>query len=237
MLGLRWLARIGAALLVGTLAVGGYRLVRTELAAEVYRERLEALASDYASLRDRYEEAVRRTAVTELRVEDGELSVAVRRADGEVRVIPTPYDPRSEIYVDYAVQDGRLWIRRVFADDTPPKEGVLVEPRLDEVDWEAADAAHGKAAYRTLGEGRWVVTVTGNGALGLERVEPDAEPELAPPPPVRDFEPVARRVDDRLGRIRPEELFAVLADAARGASERPAARADAEPGAEAATGR
>lgn len=212
---LRWLARGGVLLLAVGLGLGGYGLLRAELAAEVYRERLEALAADYASLRDRYEEAVERTAVTELRVEDGRLSVAVRRADGELRVLPTPYDPEGEIYVDFAVVDGRLWIRRVFGEDTPPREGVLVEPRLGEIDWDAAEAAHGKAAYRTLGEGRWVVSVTGNGSLGLERAGEGGAADLAPPPPVRDYEPVAARVDRRLGRIRAGEVLAVLAEALR----------------------
>ena len=51
--------------------------------SEVYRERLAAVASDYEELRGRFNEAVRRTAVTELVVENGALSVAIRNAGGQ----------------------------------------------------------------------------------------------------------------------------------------------------------
>lgn len=213
---LRALAGIALVALAGTAGIAGYRLLRAELAADVYRGRLEALADDYRTLHSRYEEVVRRTAVTELRVEEGRLSVLVRRADGRVHEVPTPYDPGREIYVDFAVLDGRLWIRRVFGEDTPPREGVLVDPALGAVDWDADDDAFGKAAYRTLGEGRWVVTVTGGGALGLERAGPRAPVELSPPPPIRRPEPVASRVDERLRDVGPGELLAVLLRALAG---------------------
>src|SRR5262249_20783722 len=129
------------------------------------------------------------------------LSVAIRDAAGAARVIETPFDPSHEIYVDYAVLDGRLWIRRVFDDRTPPGEGVLVDPQLAQVDWDARGGAYGKATYRSLGPGRWVVSVSGDGSLGLVRV-PDGEPtELAPPPPVRSYEPVEDARHDALREL------------------------------------
>jgi hypothetical protein len=95
--------------------------------------------------------------------------VAIRDASGAVRTIETPFDPSREIYVDFVVLDGRLWIRRVFDDRTPPEQGVLIDPALAEIDWSEDEAAHGKATYRALGPGRWIVSVTGDGSLGLAR--------------------------------------------------------------------
>lgn len=199
--------------LLGVLAAtgfAGYRLLEATLAAEVYRERIAQLAADDAELRRVYNEAVSRTAVTELRVEDGALSVVVRTAAGDLEVLPAPFDPKSEIYVDYVVVDGRLWIRRVFDARTPPEQGMLVDPRFARVDWDAAGSSHGKAAYRSLSEGRWVVDVTGDGSLGLSRAQ-DEPPALSPPPPVRDYPPVETEVDDALAAIRPVEALRALA--------------------------
>jgi hypothetical protein len=197
--------------LLGIAGLAAWRLLESDVESDVYRARLEALSSDYETLRDRYNEAVRRTAVTELRVEDGALSVVVRDATGEQRRIETPYDPSREIYVDFAILDGRLWIRRVFDAGTPPERGLLIDPGLAHVDWDLDPEAHGKAAYRSLGEGRWVVSVTGDGSLGLARSSGDTLPELSPPPPVRRYEPLEQSVGERLSQIRPEEALRALA--------------------------
>jgi len=195
----------------GLSGITGYQLLRSGIEAEVYRARLEEVAGDYAQLRQQYNEAVQRTAVTELVVEDGSLRVAVRTAAGEVRSFDTPYDPAREIYVDYAVLDGRLWIRRVFDEDTPPGQGLLIDPGLAHVDWSADPESHGKAAYRALAEGRWVVSVTGDGSLGLAPSPAGERPELAPPPPVRRYEPVEGEVDDALRAVGPGEALRALA--------------------------
>jgi hypothetical protein len=188
----------------------GYRLLESTLAAEVYRARLAELAADHEALRSVYNEAVRRTAVTELRVEDGKLSVVIRTAEGDLEVLPAPFDPESEIYVDYVVVDGRLWIRRVFDSGTPPEQGMVVDPRFAHVDWDAEVASHGKAAYRSLSEGSWVVDVSGDGSLTLARREGGEPPALSPPPPVREYEPVERAVDDALAEIGPAEALRVI---------------------------
>lgn len=194
-----WLAVFAAPL--GLAGVAGYQLLRVGLESDVYRERLEQTSRDYALLRGQYEQAIRRTAVTELVVDEGRLSVAIRDAVGVRRVIETPFDPSHEIYVDYAVLDGRLWIRRVFDDRTPPGEGVLVDPGLAQVDWDAHGEAYGKATYRSLAPGRWVVSVSGDGSLGLARLG-DGEPSvLSPPPAVRDYEPVESARDDALREL------------------------------------
>ncbi len=64
-------ARIASLALAAVLAVAGYsayRLLISSIEVDVYRERLSDLRRDYASLRDQYNRAVRRTAVTELLV-------------------------------------------------------------------------------------------------------------------------------------------------------------------------
>ncbi|MBW2286446.1 MAG: hypothetical protein JRG80_02505 [Deltaproteobacteria bacterium] len=197
--------------LVALAAFAAHRLLEASLAADVYRERLMELSADYEQLRGRYDEAVRRTAVTELVVADGKLSVVIRTAEGELKSFESPFDPSREIYVDYVVRDGRLWIRRLFDDRTPPGEGMSIDPRLIDVDWETVGEGYGKAAYRALGEGRWVVEVTGDGSLGLARRDPEEVVELAPPPPVREYEPVAETVESVLGSIRASEAFRALA--------------------------
>jgi hypothetical protein len=149
--------------------------------------------------------------VNELRVRDGALRVVIRDATGAEHEIETPYDPAREIYVDFAILDGRLWIRRVFDAGTPPQEGLVIDPGLAQVDWSTDPSAHGKAAYRSLGEGSWVVSVTGDGSLGLAASPEDEIPELSPPPPVRDYEPLEESVDQRLRSIQPEEALRALA--------------------------
>ena len=198
-------------LMAGVLAAGGvgvvgYRVLRADLAAQVYRDRLEALAGDYEVLRARYNQAVKRTAVTELVVADRKLTVRIRNSEGVVREIPTPYDPAGEIYVDYVIVDGRLWIRRVFDLLTPPASGLVVDPELGSVDWDDPAAAYGKAVYRSLSEGRWVISVTGDGSLGLTLADEASEIEFVPAPPVRDFERIEKELAEDLGAIAPGDI-------------------------------
>jgi hypothetical protein len=186
-------AAAGVLLLGAGAAALGLRFARADVAAGVYRERLTALAADYEALRATYNEAVRRTAVTELIVDDGRLSVQLRNAEGVLQTFETPFNPAGEVYVDYVVVDGRLWIRRVFDLLTPPANALVLDPGLGDIDWDANPEAYGKAVYRALDEGRWVVSVTGDGSLGLVRA--DAPFELSAPPRVRDFGEISREVD------------------------------------------
>lgn len=188
-------------LLLALSAWAAYRLIRTDIIADVYRDRLATLGRDYESLRHSYNEAVKQTAVTELNVKEGRLSVVVRTIEGVKQTIETPLDPYNEIFVDYLVLDGRLWIRRVFDSQTPPDEGVVIDPHLQWVDWDAPGLAYGKAVYRRLEEGRWVVTMTGNGALGLaKRTDEDSTP-LAVPPPIQDYPPIEQEITEGIGRV------------------------------------
>lgn len=207
------LARIVSLLLVllfGVAAYSGYRLLLAGIEVDVYREHLVELRRDHDQLRKQYNQAVRRTAVTELLVNDGKLRVSIRTAEGELRTRETPYDPIREIYVDYVIIDGRLWIRRVFDANTAPGEGMVIDPALVDIDWDVARAAHGKAADRPLDEGRWVVTVTGDGSLGLARVDA-ARVELSGPPAVREYTPVGESVDAVLRELTAAEMLRSLA--------------------------
>jgi hypothetical protein len=203
-----WIAVFAAPL--GLAGWSGYGLLRAGLEADVYRERLAETSRDYARLREQYDQAIRRTAVTDLVVDAGRLSVAIRDALGVRRVIETPFDPAREIYVDYAVLDGRLWIRRVFDDRTPPGEGVLVDPSLAQVDWDARGAGYGQATYRSLAPGRWIVSVSGDGSLGLARAPDGDRPDLAPPPAVREYAPVEEVREDALRALGVGEVVRAL---------------------------
>ncbi len=192
------LTRLGAGAMFILLAAGaswmGWRLARNQIAGEIYRERLETVTRDYEVLRTHYNEAVRRTAVTELVVQDNRLSVVVRSAAGALRTIETPFDPSREIYVDFVVVGGRLWIRRVFDAQTPPWKGLVIEPEVSDVDWADPRVGVGKAVYRSLDEGRWVVTVTGDGSLGLVRAPDDEPADLQSLPEVREYDEVKKQV-------------------------------------------
>jgi hypothetical protein len=197
--------------------------MRADVVASIYKQRLGELAGEYESLRSQYNEAVRRTAVTELVVNEGTLCVRVRTVAGVVETFETPFDPRGEIYCDYVVRDGRVFIRRVFDDRTPPSAGVVIDPKLAEIDWSTMaphdEQAVGKAVYRSLSDGRWVVTVTGDGALGLRRIG-DADGALADDlglehaPPIRRFEEIEARVRAEAESIGWREVWRALVGAA-----------------------
>lgn len=191
---LQIMTSIGLLTCAGLAATFGYRLLRAEVVSEVYRDRLEALASDYAALQHTYNDVVRRTAVTELIVEHDRLDVRIRDAAGEIQRLETPFDPSGEIYVDYVILEGRLWIRRVFDADTPPSQGLIIDPEIACIDWKQPNASHGKAVYRALEPGRWVISVTGNGSLGLVAA-PDGETALVHTPPLHDFGEMERQIE------------------------------------------
>lgn len=197
----KWVGLTIGVVLLGVMAVIGYRLASTRVEKDIYRERLAGLAKDYESLRSMYNQAVRKTAVTELLVRDGRLSLAVRTVEGVDHVIDLPYDPAKEIYCDYVLLDGRLWIRRVYDSATPPSKGTLIDGKLAEVNWSDPSARYGNAVYRSLSEGRWVVTVTGDGSLGLVKADPKADVHLTAAPPVQDYEQIEKQIHDSLTHV------------------------------------
>jgi hypothetical protein len=204
---LKWIERAIGLTLLCVIAVVGYRLASSKVELDVYRDRLINLSGEYESLRSMYNEAVRKTAVTELIVKDGHLSVAIRTLEGVDRVIDTPYDPSREIYCDYVLMDGRLWIRRVYDAHTPPRQGLVIDNTIADVNWSDPAARYGNAVYRSLDEGRWIVTVTGDGSLGLAKVDAKAEVMLSGPPPVRDYEELQKQIDDSLAEVSTAEVL------------------------------
>ena len=208
-----WLSPMGLGVAVLAVAAGllTWRVGHDRVVAGVYRERVERLHGELRDRTDQYNAAVARTAVTELRVADGRVEVVIRDAAGERARIATPYDPAGEIYLDYVVLDGRLWIRRVFDAATAPDDAIVIDPRHADVDWSAdADARdHGKAVYRSLTDGRWVAAVSGDGALTLRRAADDAPSDLATAPEIHDFDPVAA-IEDDVASITATEILRAL---------------------------
>lgn len=192
--------------------LGGVMLLRAERSqarSELYQARLRELATRYTELADVYNAAVRKTAVTELVVSEGKLTVRVRTADGVLMDVETPYNPASEIYVDYAVLDGRVWIRRVFDEHTPPSEATVIDPKLADIDWDLEGLKLGKAVYRSLSDGRWVVSVSGNGSLGLTRLADGvSDAQLIHAPTVVEFEQIEAQVDEAIEKISAGQLLA-----------------------------
>lgn len=186
------------------------RVVRADVTAQAYRRQMTTLASSYNELRETYNNAIRRNAVTELIVQDGTLSVQVRAADGTLRRIDTELDPSREIFVDYVVIDQRLWIRRVFDSQTPPSQGLLIEPSLGEVDWNDLRANHGKTVYRSLGEGRWIIDITQDGSLGLRRAREGELVSLVPAPELHEHQPVEDAVRESLRNMTLGDLWRAL---------------------------
>ena len=192
-------------------SAAGYKLFHAQIEAEVYRDRLETLSTDYEQLRSSYNQAVRRTAVTELLVDESTICVIIRDASGQTQTLPTHFDPRGEVYVDYVVLDGRLWIRRIFDEKTAPRDAMVIDPKLAQVDWDLDGAQHGKAIYRQMKPGRWVVSVTGDGSLGLALAEDDEAVDLIAAPAVRDFEPIDEAVSRTASEVGIIEAARVMA--------------------------
>jgi hypothetical protein len=201
------LAVVGATAVV---AIVGLRFAKADAANTVYKSRLQDLSSEYESLRTQYNTAVRQTAVTELVVKDRSVTVQVRTIEGTVETIETEANADKEIYVDFALIEGRLWIRRVFDADTPPSKATLINPKLAQVDWDSESALVGQAVYRQLGEGRWVVNTSGDGALALTQVPEDQIINLAPPPEIGDFDEIQTQVDQELDKVSWRDVFAAV---------------------------
>ncbi len=182
-------------------AAVGYRLMQQRIANDIYRDRLQQISHEYEDLRLVYNEAVRRSAVTELIVTEDALSVSIRTTDGQDQLIDTPFHPSQEIYCDYLVMDGRLWIRRVYDHNTPPRDGVIIDPHIVDVDWSDPNVKHGNAVYRALDEGRWIVTVTGDGSLGLVRKQHDGPTPLVAAPAVHEYDEIEKQIQQEVDKI------------------------------------
>jgi len=198
---------------VGVVSIVGLRFAKADAANQVYQSRLRQLSTDYQSLASHYNEAVRQTAITELVVKDRKISVQIRTIEGTDETIETACNADKEIYVDFALIDGRLWIRRVFDADTPPSQATIINPKLAKVNWDNESALVGQAVYRQLDEGRWVVHAGGDGALALTKVDADQLITLSPPPTIKGFDEIQSQVDDEIEKVTWRDVLAsVLGD-------------------------
>lgn len=198
---LRYTRALFPTILTLAIVFGGYFWMRQEITSRIYREKLELLAVQYAALAEHYNTAVRQSAITELEVTADSVTVLIRTVDGSIRRIPTPFNPRQELYVDYIVGNGRIWIRRVFDESTPPGNAVVIDPVWEKVDWQSSSLSYGKAVYRTLVPGIWAISVSGNGALSLEQVERSQVARLQPSPEIRTYEEMKIALDAEVQAI------------------------------------
>jgi hypothetical protein len=204
----RWLR---AAALVGVIAICAvalWRQSRGNIVAGIYRQRLEEVSARYQELRGQYNEVVRKTAVTELVVDGGQVSVVIRTAAGIVETIPTHLDAAQEVHVEYLVLDGKLWIRRVYTLSDPDSAGqpaasvAMINPSLAQPPWSTDPNLKGLSVFRkNLAPGRWVVTTTGNAALDLKKLPEGQSSQLASPPPVRDFPAMEAQIRDEVAKL------------------------------------
>ncbi len=202
--------------LTGLIAIGAavtavYSMGRNQVVEGIYREKLSEVVEAHEKLRTRYESAMKKTIVTEIEVKGGEVNLLVRSVEGVVKRIPTDLDPRDEVFVDYLVIDDRLLIRRVYGDKTPPAEGVAIDPELVDVDWDDESIQRGQSIYRgKLTEGRWLVTMTGNGALDLTKAEGETPPLVAGPPTIKKFEEVTDEINAEVETVKTTEVIEKL---------------------------
>lgn len=200
---------------LGIALTAGYQWAKASVAQDIYRDRLTSLQADYQQLAKQYNQAITPRPVTELLVEDQKVCVLVRKGNGELVRVPTPFNGwQNDVYVDYVLADGRLLIRRVFeiknGQDT--SKPVQVDSDLVEVQWGDA-VPFGKAIYRSkMQDGRWVVSVTGDGSLTLKRIGDDEPVELETQPKVNEYDPIDERADEAVQRIGVGDVWKYLTD-------------------------
>lgn len=170
----------------------GYHFIKARMMVKHYREGVAEITAKYQTLVDeynvaadkfnqlktRYNEVLARTIVTELKVEDKKCSVILSNSEGVIVELPVELNLDKEVFVDYILFGNRLFIRRVFDSGTAPEraEDIFREQKVrdympQEIDWADPQFRHGKSIYRKLGEGSWMITVTGGGALDIDRKE------------------------------------------------------------------
>ncbi len=179
-------------ILAAVLAVLGalaWQWAKASITRDAYRARLGELEATHNQLVHDYNLAIQRTAVCEVRQEAGKLTILVRTADGQTEGIPVPFDPTHEIYFDFICLNGRLLMRRVYDDQTKPKDGTPIQSKLAKVDWSNHEDDRGLVLYRPLPEeGRYALKVSGNGALTLEKMSAQEISHLEHAPKLRRFE-------------------------------------------------
>ena len=194
-------------LLTAAILVCGFFWLREEVTSQIYRQKLQSLASEYSALADRYNHAVRQSAITELEVTETSVSVLIRTIDGTIRRIDTPFNPKKEIFIDYIVGNGRIWIRRLFDQSTPPESGLVIDPVWQKVDWQDNGLKYGKVIYRSLSPGVWSIQVSGNGSLNLEPSATSHPDALVASPEIRSFEEIQLSIDQEVQSINWSDIW------------------------------
>lgn len=225
--------------LIGLLMYGAYRIARTHVAEDVYRARLIEqneqlkqlrdqyvnLRKGYGDMRDNYNSAVKKTAVTELVVyEDSSVCVAFIASDGTEKTVPTPFKMGSEVFCDFIVTDGQTFFRRIYDEHTAPKDAMVIDVQKQAFSFGSDEEWKGQVAYAKLNEpGRWTVTLTQGGALAIAK-KPEGTPTtiLRQPPPVKDFPTIDKEYPDapaevqkRVEDIGADEVFRSLFGSAK----------------------
>ena len=214
----KWVFLPIGAVALGICALLGYQWAKSSVAKDIYRERLTVLQDDYEDLAEQYNQAITPRPVTELLVEDGIVCIGVRKGTGELIRVQTDFNIReNQVYVDYIVVDQRLLIRRAFefhqTNAVPPDKVVYVDPDLLEVDWDPKRIPYGQAiSCSRLADGRYIVSVTGDGALGLKKIGMDDPINLATQPRIEEFKPVDQRADQDVERIGVGDVWRYITD-------------------------
>jgi hypothetical protein len=208
--------RIGIIMNLALAAVAlllGYHFMRSNIAADLYRDRLREAVKENEALRQTFNEAVKKTIVTELIVNDDDsVCVVFVSADNTERVVPTPFKKGAEVFVDFIVRDGKLFLRRVFDENTKPREALYIDPDMQTVDWKSNGGPRGAATYAQLNQnGRWNVSVAGNGALELKKAD-DKAPRQGPVamPPVKEFSVIEKELNTKVDDIGPGDVVRTL---------------------------
>ncbi len=195
-------------LLSAAICVCGYLWIREEVTSRIYQQKIQSLAADYSALAARYNHAVKQSAITELEVDQNSIAVLIRTIDGTLRRIETPYHPDKEIFIDYIVGNGRIWIRRIFDQATPPESALVIDPVWETVDWSENALKYGKVIYRSLSPGIWSIQVSGNGSLNLEPSVHSKANMLAAAPEVQSYEEIKLAMDQEVRAITLYDLWA-----------------------------
>jgi hypothetical protein len=178
--------------LLCVIVVLGYQFFKMKMLAGYYKEGVVEVTQKYQSVLDEYNRAVdsfnelkahynevlARTIITELKVENNKCSVILKNSEGILAEIPVEVNLRKEVFVDYIYFDNRLFIRRVFDSGTAPEiaPDILALQNVRgflpaTIDWSDPKFRTGKSIYRKLTDGTWMITVTGGGALDIDRKE------------------------------------------------------------------
>ena len=178
--------------LLCVLVVLGYQFFKMKMLVGHYKEGVVEITQKYQSvldeynravdtfneLKSRYNEVLARTVITELKVENNKCSVILKNSEGVLAEIPVEVNLGKEVFVDYICFDNRLFIRRVFDSGTAPERAADILALQNvrgflpaAIDWSDPKFRSGKSIYRKLADGTWMITVTGGGALDIDRKE------------------------------------------------------------------